>query len=146
LKSNGKRLSPVTVNTYVRAIKSFWSWLKEEERIDHNPLAPVPAPRIPKKLPRIFSESELKTILKDVQYYPRERAIIELLIDSGIRLSELSTLMLDDVEISIGRVKVFGKGSKERYTYISPATALSIYNYIHNVRLPCPHKGYHSLS
>jgi len=133
-KSKGRRLSPVTVNTYVRAIKSFWSWLEEEKIIDTNPLGLVPAPRIPKKIPKIFSESELKTVLKAVYHSPRERAIVELLIDSGIRLSELCTLKADDVDTATGRVKVFGKGSKERYTYICPATALSIYNYLHNTR------------
>jgi integrase/recombinase XerD len=133
-KSNGKRLSPVTVNTYIRAIKSFWSWLKEEDIIVTNPLAMVPAPRVPKKIPRIFSESELKIVLNAVHHSPREKAIVELLIDSGIRLSELSKLMVDDVDTTIGRVKVFGKGSKERYTYICPATALTIYNYLQKVR------------
>ncbi len=133
-KSNGKRLSPVTVNTYVRAIKSFWSWLKKEEVIAANPLAQVPAPRVPKKIPRIFSDSELKAVLKAVNHSPREKAIVELLIDSGVRLSELSNLMVDDVDTTIGRLKVFGKGSKERYTYICPVTALSIYNYLHKVR------------
>ncbi len=73
-------------------------------------------------------------MLHSVHYSPRERALIELLIDSGIRLSELSTLMVDDVDTAIGRLKVFGKGSKERYAYICPATALSIYNYLHKVR------------
>jgi len=80
----------------------------------------VPAPRIPKKIPKIFSESELKTVLQSVYHSPRERAIIELLIDSGIRLSELCFLMVADIDTAIGRVKVFGKGSKERYAHIVP--------------------------
>jgi integrase/recombinase XerD len=46
----------------------------------------------------------------------------------------LASLMLGDVDTSTGRVKVFGKGSKERYTYVSSATALSIHNYVDNVR------------
>ena len=75
----------------------------------------MPAPRIPKRLPKVYSDEELRTILRSVSRYPRERAIIELLLDSGIRLSELSSLMVGDVDTSSGRVKVFGKGSKERY-------------------------------
>ena len=133
-QGTGKCLSPTTTNTYVRAVKSFWSWLKKDGVISNNPLADVPTPRIPKRLPKVYSEKELRTILHSVSRYPRERAIMELLLDSGIRLSELTSLMLGDVDTSTGRVKVFGKGSKERYTYISSATALSIYDYTHNVR------------
>lgn len=48
---------------------------------------------------------------------PREKAMIELLVDSGIRLSELSNLMVDNIDTTIGKVKVFGKGSKERCNY-----------------------------
>ncbi len=133
-QGTGKSLSPTTINTYVRAVKSFWSWLKENGTITNNALADVPAPRIPKRLPKVYSEEELKAILRSVSRYPRKRAIIELLLDSGIRLSELSSLMVGDLDTGTGRVKVFGKGSKERYTYISSAAALSIHNYIHNVR------------
>ena len=129
-----RKLSPVTVNTYVRAIKSFWSWLAAEGAIKENPLAGVAAPRLPRKLPRIYSEDELRTILDSVRNSPRNRAIVELLIDSGIRLSELTNLLVEDVDLATGRIRVFGKGSKERYAYVSAATALTLHNYIHQTR------------
>jgi len=56
------------------------------------------------------------------------------LIDSGVRLSELTTLLAPDVDLASGRIKVFGKGSKERYAYISPGTALTIHHYLYSVR------------
>ncbi len=128
------KLSPVSINTYVRAVKSFWSWLAAEGVIKENLLARVAAPRLPRKLPRIYSEAELRTVLDYVRNSPRNRAMVELLIDSGIRLSELTTLMVPDIDLPSGRIKVFGKGSKERYAYISPGTALTIHHYLYNVR------------
>ncbi len=97
-----QRLSPVSINTYVRAIKSFWSWLAAEGVIKKNPLARVAAPRLPRKLPRIYSEVELRTILDSVRDSPRNRAMVELLVDSGIRLSELTTLMIPNIDLAIG--------------------------------------------
>ncbi len=133
-QSASGKLSPVSINTYVRAVKSFWSWLATEGVIKENPLARVAAPRLPRKLPRIYSEAELRTVIDSVRDSPRNRAMVELLIDSGIRLSELTTLMVPDIDLASGRIKVFGKGSQERYAYISPGTALTIHHYLYNVR------------
>ena len=102
--------------------------------IKENPLARVAAPRLPRKLPRIYSETELRAVIDFVRNSPRNRAIVELLIDSGIRLSELTTLLVPDIDLGSGRIRVYGKGSKERYTYISPGTALTVHNYLHSFR------------
>jgi len=126
-----RRLSPVSINAYVRAIKSFCSFLAAEGVIKENPLVRVAAPRLPRKLPRIYSEAELRTVIDFVRDSPRNRALVELLIDSGIRLSELTNLLLQDIDLGSGRIRVFGKGSKERYAYISPGTTLTLHNYLH---------------
>jgi site-specific recombinase XerD len=90
----------------------------------------VPAPRYPRRVARIYSEEQLKTLLRYVATRPRERAIIELFLDSGIRLSELTGLVVDDVDLTHGPVRVLGKGGKERYSYFSPMTALSLRDYL----------------
>jgi len=126
---DGKKLSPVSVNTYIRAVKSFWSWLEETKAVDSDQLARVPAPRFPRKIPQVFSEEQLKGLLRHAAGNPRGRAIIELFLDSGIRLSELVGLTVDDVDINHGTVKVLGKGGKERYSYFSPQTALTLRDY-----------------
>jgi integrase len=94
----------------------------------------VPAPRYPRRVARIYSEEQLKTLLRYVATRPRERAIIELFLDSGIRLSELTGLVVDDVDLTHGPVRVLGKGGKERYSYFSPMTALSLRDYLDNGR------------
>jgi len=128
-QANGKHLSGTSINTYVRGVKSFWSWLKREGIIKNNPLASVPAPKIPKKLPKILTEDELIRVLKIASRDDRDYAIISLLLDSGIRLGELTRLTPDDVS-NDGRVKVFGKGSKERYAFISEKTWVAIVMYL----------------
>jgi integrase/recombinase XerD len=125
-QDKGKSLSGTTINTYVRAIKSFWSWLAKEKIIEENPFADVPAPKLPKKLPKILSEDDLTRILKTSQYDDREHAIIELLLDSGIRLGELVNLNVNDVDTQTGVVKVFGKGSKEGRVFISDSTRAAV--------------------
>jgi site-specific recombinase XerD len=93
-------------------------------------MADVPAPRLPKRVPRIYSEEQLQSVLKIIADKPRERAIIELFLDSGIRLSELIGLHVEALDLVQGTVRVMGKGGKERYSYFSPKTALALNNYI----------------
>jgi site-specific recombinase XerD len=127
---HGKTLSPVSVNTYIRAVRSFWSWLEKTQAIASNPFARVPAPRYPRKVARVYSEEQLKILLRYVNSKQREHAIIDLLLDSGIRLSELTGLTVDDFDLVHGSVKVLGKGGKERFSYFSPVTALSLRDYL----------------
>jgi site-specific recombinase XerD len=129
-----KNLSPFSVNTYVRAVKAFWGWLEKTGAITSNPLARVPAPRCPRRVARVYSEEELKSLLRFMAAKPRQRAIVELFLDSGIRLSELAGLRVDDVDLSHGSVRVLGKGGKERYSYFSPMTALSLRDYLDRCR------------
>lgn len=127
-----QKISGTAINTYVRAIKSFFSWLEREGIIKKSPLVNVPAPKIPKKLPKILTEQELANILKVGGKNDRNRAMVNLLLDSGIRLGELVELTLDDVYED--KVKVFGKGGKERYAFISPLTKVDISLYLQDER------------
>jgi site-specific recombinase XerD len=135
-----RKLSLTSINTYARAIKSFWSWMEREGIVRENTLASVPAPKKAKTIPEIYSESELRTLFGTVHGMPRERAMVEIILDSGIRLGELSSLKVTDVEFKTGRLRVLGKGNKERFAYFSPATAESIGRYMERVR-PKPSQG-----
>jgi integrase/recombinase XerD len=125
-----KPLSPTTINTYARGVRAFWGWLKAEQIIDPNPLAAVKAPKLPRRIPKVYTEDQLRMVLKTVERRPREIAIIETFLDSGMRLSELTGLSIKDVNLKTGTIKVFGKGSKERFVYISPMTSLKIEEYL----------------
>ena len=131
---NNKKLSLTTINTYTRAIKAFWSWLLREGILSKNPLAIIPSPRFPRKLPKIFSEEQITLILRAAAINQRDLAIIALLLDSGIRLSELTGITPKDIDIKNGTLKVYSKGGKERYAYFSPHTALMLNDYTFNTR------------
>ena len=123
-------LSPTSINTYVRAVRAFWGWLEREGSLPTNPLAAIKPPKKPRLLPRIYSEDQLRSVLKAVEGQPRERAIIELFLDSGMRLSELTGLEMPDLDLKNLSIRVYGKGGKERLVYVSPGTALRIQDYI----------------
>ncbi len=133
-QSKRRKLISTTINTYVRAIKSFWSWLKREGLIDKNPIESVPAPKKARTIPKVYSENQLRAILEAVPADSRERAIIEVLLDSGMRLSELVGLSVSSVDMQTGRIKVFGKGGKERYTHISSPTIKTLATYLTKLR------------
>jgi integrase/recombinase XerC len=74
--------------------------------IPDNPFTGVPAPRFPRKLSRVYTEEQLRSVLKYVARRPRERAIVQLFLDSGIRLAELAGIRIGDVDIEHGSVFV----------------------------------------
>jgi integrase/recombinase XerD len=123
------KISGTSINTYVRAIKSFWAWMEQQDIIKANPLAVVPAPKLPKRLPKLIDENDLKAIFR-VDMSQRDKAILMLLLDSGIRLNELVNLTVNDLNKTDNGITVTGKGDKQRHVFISMDTTieLSIYN------------------
>jgi site-specific recombinase XerD len=128
------RLSGTSINTYARAIKAFFIWLHAEAIIPSNPLATVPAPRKPKTLPKVYSEKDLRAICVTAAASIRDNAVFCLFLDSGIRLSELGTLKIGDVDTQSGTLKVRGKGNKERFAYFSTDVAKYVDCYIKQFR------------
>ncbi|NLH93515.1 MAG: tyrosine-type recombinase/integrase, partial [Candidatus Cloacimonetes bacterium] len=100
------------------ALKSFFLWLKLTGKISENPMDKVKRPKFEKALPHFFTEEEILTLLRipdlDSVYGVRNRAILELLYSSGLRISELAELRLVDIDLKRRLLRVFGKGSKER--------------------------------
>lgn len=91
--------------------------------ITYNPLAEVSAPKIPKRLPKILTEDELRALFR-ISLSDRDRALLMLLLDSGIRLTELANLRFDDADLKNDVVSVIGKGDKQRHVFISTDTAI----------------------
>ena len=135
-----RKIGSTSINTYARAIKSFWGWLEGEGILKENPLALVPTPKKARTIPKIYSIDEIKTVLRAVSDSPRSEAMVLLLLDSGIRLSELTSLKVSDIDVANGRIKVFGKGGKQRFAYFSKDTGDSINLYLRDIR-PKPTGG-----
>jgi len=113
-----KRLSAYSVQGYARTIKAFWSWLKDEGYITHNPMTSLKLPKTPRKVINTFSQEQIQRILncidKKSRHGFRNFTMILLLLDTGIRLSELINLKINDIDFIQSCVLVKGKGNKER--------------------------------
>jgi integrase/recombinase XerC len=110
-------LSPRSVQRRLSGARMFMQYLIREGHAKNNPVADVSAPKIPRRLPATLDADQMTALLNikgDEVVDQRDRAIMELLYSSGLRLAELVGLGLDSVSHDDGTVRVLGKGNKER--------------------------------
>ena len=116
------------------SLKAFFRFLKQQGVIENNPAQPVKTPRQDKYLPRHLSVDEMFAVLdsvpEDSLLQMRDRAILELLYSSGIRVSELAALNRSGLELAAGSIRVFGKRRKERIVPVGKKAAAGIERYI----------------
>ena len=132
-----KGKSPATVTRSVASIKSFYNCLISRGEIDRNPAKGVVPAKVERKLPQILTGKEVELFLEqpectDLKGY-RDRAMLELLYATGIRVSELIALDVDDLNLPGGVLKCYSKG-KERIIPLYPAAIRALNEYVHNVR------------
>lgn len=129
-----KHLSPSTISAHYRAIKTWTGWLMREGIIDGDPMPNVKPPRIPKTQPKPFSQKDLERIMlvTDGRRFTdyRDKALVLLMFDTLLRVSEVCRLTRDDLNIETGILKVMGKGSKERKVRIGLATRAALLRYM----------------
>lgn len=140
-KNNGKdfgKLSPSAVQGHVRAIKAFWSWLAREEYIEKNPLEGFRLPSIPKYLiPALTTEQVgklLNAIDKTTDLGAKYYCLLILLLDTGMRISELVNIKMNNLDLIHGWVTVIGKGQKQRMCPFSGETRKQLVRYLRNSR------------
>jgi integrase/recombinase XerD len=92
-------------------------------------LAPIPAPKVNTTQPDPLTQDEIKAIVKSAGQI-RNQCILLVLLDTGVRASELCSLRVSDVDLKTGKVFVQGKGSKERYCYLGSVTRRSLWRYL----------------
>jgi len=123
----------------VAAAKSFFGFMVDEGNLKDNPTQNVGSPRVGKSLPKPISISWVRRLLEEpaklsTPEAKRDKAMLDLLYASGMRVSELVSLNLGDVDTEGGSVRCFGKGHKERLIPIHPQAASSVAEYIKEVR------------
>ena len=127
-----------TVARKISALRTFYKYLYRERVVESNPVAGVSAPKKTKSLPKFLDKEEIEQILNNVNIESpsgfRNRAILELLWATGMRISELSGLNFGDLNLEHNEIKVFGKGSKERIVLISERAKQYLERYIHTAR------------
>ena len=137
LKERG--YAPTTAARKVAAAKSFFNFLLAEGIIKNNPTENISSPRVGKPLPDAISISQVRQLLDQPSKMTtpearRDGAMLELLYASGMRVSELVSLNLGDVDTEGGYVRCFGKGNKERLIPIHPQAVQAVKKYITETR------------
>jgi site-specific recombinase XerD len=130
------KVSDLTVKGYVQVLKGFFAWCVDEELLKNNPAAKLDNPKVSNYIIPTFDDSQINAMLAACDLKTplgyRDYTIILLLLDTGIRLSELCGLRLEDIHK--GYLRVFGKGSKEREVGMCAETAQHIWKYVHKFR------------
>lgn len=129
-----KGLSPHTVQGYARALRAFFSWAVREGFLDESPMKGIKMPKIPKLMMPCFMKDEARRLLDPAsyngQFAVRNRTIVMLLLDTGIRLSELTRLRMRDLHLEEGWFKVNGKGSRERNVPMGHSCRTAMWRYV----------------
>ena len=137
-KPQAKGLSGHAINCYLRAIRAFWSWLVRDEVITSNPFAKIKIPKPPKKVIATFSDNQLIAILKSINTSTlagfRDWTMILMLLDTGLRASELTGLAVADINLEDGLMKVYGKGNKERVVPVGARVQKAVWKYLQRHR------------
>ncbi len=132
LQTKGRAVSTISRN--LAAIKSFYQYLVRERYIEKDPAAHLESPKLEKKLPKILTIGEVEELLKQPNnYLPtglRDKAMLELLYATGIRVSELISLNISDINLDMGYIKCYGKGAKERIVPLGSIAARCVQEYI----------------
>jgi integrase/recombinase XerC len=130
-------LSRRTTARKLSAVRSFYRFMHLEERVESNPTRAVRAPKAEKRLPGHLSRADVDSVFRGAELRAaentlagtRDLTVLELLYGSGLRLSELHGLDLQDLDLVTDQAKVRGKGRKERIVPITRAAATAIRRY-----------------
>lgn len=136
LRSNG--ISSRTIARHISSIRSFHQFLLREKVTDRDPTIHIEMPQVDQKLPKVLSIKEVDALIsapnRSKPQGIRDVAMLELLYASGMRISECISLDLNDVHLTMGFVRVFGKGGKERIIPLGKNAIRACDEYLQNAR------------
>lgn len=134
-----------TIARKIASIRTFYKYLYRERKVETNPAMNLTSPKRPKSLPKFLTPDEVEEILNNVKMDTpsgfRNRAILELLWATGMRVSELSGLNFGDLNLEHNEIRVFGKGAKERIILVTDRAKSYLQRYIDSARALIP-KGF----
>ncbi|MFD3447877.1 site-specific tyrosine recombinase XerD [Microbacteriaceae bacterium 4G12] len=130
--------SSKTIARHIASIRSFHQFLLRERAVEHDPSVHIETPQGERKLPKVLSISEVEALLQAPKanngFGMRDKAMLELLYATGMRVSELINLNLADVHLTMGFVRCLGKGNKERIIPLGRLATEAVQSYIENGR------------
>ena len=126
--------SPRSLSRYLSAYRQFYRWLVTEGTIESDPVALIESPKTGRGLPKALSEEQVESLLAapdtETPMGLRDKAMLELMYATGLRVSELVGLQLSSINLNQGVVRVMGKGQKERLVPIGDEADESLKAYI----------------
>ena len=145
LKKKEEGCNQTTISNNYRAVHRYFSWLVEEHVIkrEANPMANIKPPRVPETIIVPFQAEHIKRLLllcDDRKFLgARNRAIILVFVDTGLRLSEMASIQIADIDFDHETIKVMGKGAKERVVRIGKTAQKVVLRYLlmRSDNLPC---------
>jgi len=127
-----------SISRKMSALRSFFQYLNREHLVENEPLALISNPKMEKRLPSFLTSEEILSLLAapegSTPHGLRDRAILELLYASGLRVSEIASLNSKDVNVENRQLLVWGKGSKQRMVLMGEPAAEAIADYLENGR------------
>ncbi|MDD2197479.1 MAG: tyrosine-type recombinase/integrase [Bacteroidales bacterium] len=128
-------ISARSVNRKLSSLRCFYRYLLKNKVITVNPLLKVVAPKTTQKLPSFLTKDEASRMIDSIEYPEgfvglRDLMVMQLFYFTGMRVSEMTTLKLDEVNLRLLTIKVLGKGAKERIVPIHPVLATLLEDYI----------------
>ena len=132
-----EKISSKSISRKIVSIRTFYDYLVKNKKIDTNPCEKIESPKLQKSLPKTLNEEEINKLLdfkaeNALEY--RNKAMLELMYASGLRVSELVNLNVIDINLTDSYVKVFGKGKKERIVPFGDITTNVLDEYINIYR------------
>ena len=124
---------PATVNAYYRILRALFNFLLNERVITEHPLRNVKAPKVPADQIQPFSAAQVQSMLDAARRSrapERNHAVILLLVDTGMRVSELARLTIADVDRGTSDLLITGKGNKKRTVFMSPTCRRALWKYV----------------
>lgn len=139
LKLQNNSLKQGSLNRHLSALRGFYSFLVDNKKIEANPFTLIRSLKVEKKLPQVLSEGQIKELYNyktsndDLLNY-RNQLMIRLILDSGLRLSELINLKLSNINVEENMLLVRGKGNKDRFSFYTNETKEMLIYYLENIR------------
>jgi len=136
LKESGK--SSKTIARHTASIRNFHQFLLREKQADQDPSVLIESPQLERNLPKVLSLQEVEQLLETPKtttpFGLRDKAMLELLYATGIRVSEMINLNLTDAHLTMGFIRCYGKGNKERIVPIGKTATDAIMHYVEGSR------------
>ncbi len=136
--SEEKKESATTVSRYISALRTYFNYLVREDELEKNVFSLVKLPKKGKHLPKFFYYNEIREMLESIDRSTavgqRDYLLIHLLYATGVRVSELIGIQLEDISLDRKQIKILGKGAKERYVYFDDQTKACLQTYLKEAR------------